>query len=161
MLKTYLVVSVSGDTVNIARDPYKHVPFVGDKLGVAPEAVGGDMTAAAVTKVAKTTVKVDGVDVDVWALTFGSALSAEKGDVLVEAGEDNKMLVKAINAVAHADMDMLDAPATGEEDFDGARYSYTPALGGIMYINKMSPLPDCVKKLNIAKVNGWYQVQSV
>lgn len=161
MLKTYLVVSVSGNTVNIARDPYKHIPFVGDNLGVAPDTVGAEMTAAAVTKVEKTTVKVDGVDVDVWALTFASTISAEKGDVLVEAGEDGKMLVQAINAVAHADMDMLDAPATGDEDFDGARYSYTPALGGIMYINKMSPLPECVLKLNIAKVNGWYQVQSV
>lgn len=158
MLKTYLVVSVSGTTVNIARDPYKHVPFVGDKLGVAPDEIGGEMTAATVTKV----VKTKSGDIDVWALTMSAALSeAKEGDVLVEADADNKMLVKAINAVAHADMDMLDAPATDDEDFDGARYSYTPALGGIMYINKMSPLPECVLKLNIAKVNGWYQVQSV
>lgn len=158
MLKTYLVVSVSGTTVNIARDPYKHVPFVGDKLGVAPDEIGGEMTAATVTKV----VKTKSGDIDVWALTMSAALSgAKEGDVLVEADADNKMLVKAINAVAHADMDMLDAPATDDEDFDGARYSYTPALGGIMYINKMSPLPECVLNLNIAKVNGWYQVQSV
>lgn len=158
MLKTYLVVSVSGTTVNIARDPYKHVPFVGDKLGVAPDEIGGEMTAATVTKV----VKTKSGDIDVWALTMSAALSeAKEGDVLVEADADDKMLVKAINAVAHADMDMLDAPATDDEDFDGARYSYTPALGGIMYINKMSPLPECVLKLNIAKVNGWYQVQSV
>ena len=52
-------------------------------------------------------------------------------DVLVEAGEDGKMLVKDINAVADADMDMLDVPAEGDEDFEGARYSYTPALGGV------------------------------
>lgn len=158
MLKTYLVVSVSGTTVNIARDPYKHVPFVGDKLGVAPETIGGEMTAATVNAVKKDVVG----DVEVWALTMSAALSeAKTGDVLVEADAENKMVVKAINAVAHADMDMLDAPATGDEDFDGARYSYTPALGGIMYINKMSPLPACVLALNQAKVNGWYQIQSV
>lgn len=157
ILKTYIVVSASGTTVNIARDAYKHVPFVGDKLGVAPEEIGGAVTAATVTKVTKTKVG----DVDVWALTFDSAVDASEGDVLVEAGADGKMMVKAINAVAHADMDMLDVPATDDEDFDGARYSYTPALGGIMYINKMSPMPDCVLKLNQAKVNGWYQIQSV
>lgn len=157
ILKTYLVVSVSGTTVNIARDAYKHVPFVGDKLGVAPEEIGGAVTAATVNKVTKTKVG----NIDVWALTLSSAIDASEGDVLVEAGADGKMLVKAINAVAHADMDMLDVPATDDEDFDGARYSYTPALGGIMYINKMSPLPDCVLKLNQAKVNGWYQIQTV
>lgn len=158
MLKTYLVVSVSGTTVNIARDPYKHVPFVGDKLGVAPETIGGEMTSATVNAVKKAVVG----EVEVWALTMSAALAdAKEGDVLVEADGDGKMLVKAINAVAHADMDMLDAPATGDEDFDGARYSYTPALGGIMYINKMSPLPECVLALNQAKVNGWYQIQSV
>lgn len=157
ILKTYLVVSVSGTTVNIARDAYKHVPFVGDKLGVAPEEIGGAVTAATVNKVTKTKVG----DIDVWALTLSSAIDASEGDVLVEADASGKMMVKAINAVAHADMDMFDVPATDDEDFDGARYSYTPALGGIMYINKMSPLPDCVLKLNQAKVNGWYQIQTV
>lgn len=156
-LKTYLVKSVSGTTVNVVRDGYKHIPFVGDKIGVAPAEIGGAMTAATVNAVAKTVV--DGVDV--WALTMSAAVDAEEGDVLVEAGADGKMLVKAINAVAPTDLDMGDEPATGDEDFDGARYSYTPALGGIMYVNKMSPLPACVLKLNIAKVNGWFQVQSV
>ena len=51
--------------------------------------------------------------------------------------------------------------AEGDEDFEGARYSYTPALGGIMYIYKMSPIPACVLKLNQARVNGWFQIQSV
>lgn len=156
-LKTYLVKSVSGNTVNVVRDGYKHIPFVGDKIGVAPAEIGGAMTAATVNAVAKTVV--DGVDV--WALTMSGTITAEEGDVLVEADTNGKMLVKAINAVAPTDLDMGDVPATGDEDFDGARYSYTPALGGIMYVNKMSPLPECVLKLNIAKVNGWFQVQSV
>lgn len=157
ILKTYLVESVSGTTVNIVKDGYKHVPFVGDKIGVAPAQLGGAMTAVTVLSVA--TAKVDGVDV--WAVTVDSTLSAVKGDVLVEADAEGKMMVKAINAVVDCDLDMLDAPATGDEDFDGARYAYTPALGGIMYTTKMSPMPACVLAVNQAKVNGWFQIQSV
>lgn len=157
ILKTYLVESVSGSTVNIVKDEYKHIPFVGDKIGVAPEEIGGEVTAATITAVK--TAKVG--EVDVWACTVSGTLSASKGDVLVEADADGKMMVKAINGVCDSDCDMLDAPATGDEDFDGARYMYTPALGGIMYTHKMSPMPECVLNLNIAKINGWFQVQSV
>lgn len=161
VLKTYEVFKLDSEAtkVYIARDKYKHVPFVGDVLGIAPAAIGGAVT----TKGTIVAVQATAVDkVDVWALTFNASFTgAEKGNVLVEVGSDNKMLVKSINAVFDADYDMLDAPSTGDEDFDGARYMYTPALGGIMYINRMSPLPACVKALNQSKVNGWYQIQSV
>lgn len=157
ILKTYLVESASGTTVNIVKDAYKHIPFVGDKIGVAPSELGGEMTAVTINSIK--TSKVG--DVEVWACTCSAALTTKKGDVLVEADGSNKMMVKAINAVAPTDLDMFDAPATGDEDFDGARYSYTPALGGIMYISKMSPMPACVLDENQAKVNGWYQIQSV
>lgn len=157
LLKTYKVVSVSGTTVNILNDGYKHIPFVGDKLGVAPDEIGGAVDAVTITAVKN--AEVGGKKV--WAVTTSGSLTASADDVLVEAGEDGNMLVKNINAVAPTDMDMLDAPATGDEDFDGARYFYTPALGGIMYTNKMSPLPECVKKLNKSNINGWFQIQSV
>lgn len=157
ILKTYLVESVSGTTVNIVKDGYKHIPFVGDKIGVAPDEIGGEMTAVTVNAVKSAKVG----DVEVWALTVSATIEATKGAVLVEADADNNMLVKAINGVVDADCDMLDAPATDDEDFDGARYMYTPALGGIMYTHKMSPMPKCVLDLNIAKINGWFQVQSV
>lgn len=165
ILKTYLVESVSGSVVNIVKDGYKHIPFVGDKIGVAPDEIGGAFTAddedaAAVVTITSISVTKVG-DVDVWACTCSGALDAEKGDVLVEADEDGNMVVKAINGVFDADADMLDAPSTGDNDFDGARYMYTPALGGIMYTHKMSPMPQCVLDLNIAKINGWFQVQSV
>lgn len=156
-LKTYLVESVSGSVVNIVRDGYKHKPFVGDKIGVAPEEIGGEMTAANITKVEETKVG----SVNVWACTVDSTISASKGAVLVEADEDGKMLVKNINAVMDCDADMLDAAAVGKDDFEGARYYYTPALGGIMYTHKMSPIPACVEKLNQSKINGWFQIQSV
>lgn len=157
ILKTYLVESVSGSVVNIVKDGYKHIPFVGDKIGVAPDEIGGAVTAVTINS-----IKVAKVgDVDVWACTCSATLDAEKGDVLVEADAEGKMMVKAINGVFDADADMLDAPSTGDEDFDGARYLYTPALGGIMYAHKMSPMPKCVLDLNIAKINGWFQIQSV
>lgn len=157
ILKTYKVVSASGTTVNILNDGFKHVPFVGDKIGVAPEKIGGEMTAVTVTAVKN--AEVGGKKV--WAVTTNTALTTKADDVLVEADADNNMLIKNINAVCPTDLDMFDAAATGDEDFDGARYSYTPALGGIMYINKMSPMPACVLKLNKVNVNGWYQVQTI
>ena len=55
LLKTYKVVAVEGAVVYIENDGYKHIPFVGDSLGVAPEEIGGAMTAQVVTKVEKTT----------------------------------------------------------------------------------------------------------
>ena len=157
LLKTYLVHSASGNVVNIVRDGYKHKPFVGDVVGVAPAEIGGAMTEATISKVEATVV--DGVNV--WACTTSAALNADADDVLVEGDGAGKMLVKAINGVADCDGDMLDAGAVGEEDFEGARYHYTPALGGIMYAHKMSPMPACVLKLNRCNINGWFQIQSV
>lgn len=157
ILKTYKVVSAVGPVVNILNDGYSHVPFVGDKIGVAPAEIGGSMTAVTITAVAKSVVSGK----NVWACTTSSELTASENDILVEADDSNKMLVKNVNAVCPTDIDLLDAPATDDDDFEGARYSYTPALGGIMYTNRMSPIPACVKKLNQAKVNGWFQIQSV
>lgn len=157
LLKTYLVESVSGTTVNIVRDGYKHKPFVGDVIGVAPEEIGGTIDEATITAVKETKVG----NVDVWALTVSEAITASKGDVLVEGDGKGNMLVKTVNSVADSDGDLVYEGATGDEDWDNARYHYTPALGGIMYTNKMSPMPACVKKLNQSKINGWFQIQSV
>lgn len=158
LLKTYLVESVSGSIVNIVKDGYKHVPFVGDKLGVAPEEIGGEMTAATITAI--TTTKVG--DVEVWACTMSSALTAEKGDVLVEADGDDTMLVKAINAFADCDGDMPYTGTASTDDFEKAKYFYTPAVGGVyIYIHKMSPLPQCVLDVNKSQFNGLYKLPTV
>lgn len=161
LLKTYEVAKVDTNAtiVYIVRDKFKHIPFVGDKLGVAPASIGGAIATNAVVSAVEPTVDSGK---DVWKLTFASALTgAAAGNILVEVGTDNKMLVKDVNAVIDADCDMFNAPATGDDDFDGARYFYTPALGGIMYTHKMSPVPDCVKAKNISHINGWFQIQSV
>lgn len=157
LLKTYLVESVNGTIVNIVNDGYKHKPFVGDVVGVAPSAIGGTITEATITKVESAKVG----DVAVWACTLSAALSsAKKGDILVEGDGKGKMLVKAINAVADSDGAMLEASNVGDE-FEAARYYYTPALGGIMYTKKMSPMPACVLAENESKINGWFQIKSI
>lgn len=158
LLKTYLVESVSGSVVNIVKDGFKHTPFVGDKIGVAPEKIGGAMTAATITKVEVTKVG----DVDVWACTTDSALTAEKGDVLVEADEDGNMLVKQINAFADCDGDLPYDATVGDDEFEKAKYLYTPAVGGVyIYIHKMSPIPACVKKVNVSQFNGLFKLPTV
>jgi hypothetical protein len=158
LLKTYEVVSVSGSVVNIVKDDYKHVPFVGDNLGVAPEEIGGEMTAQTVTKVA--TAKVG--EQEVWALTMAGALTAKAGDVLVEADEDGVMLVKNINAFADCDMDMVFDPNVGDDEYEKAKYFYTPAVGGVYIIKKyMSPIPACVEAVNKSQFNGLFKLPTV
>jgi hypothetical protein len=159
LLKTYLVEAASGTTLHIVRDGFKHKPFVGDKIGIAPEEIGGAMTAVATINAVSEGVQGG---VNVWTLTLSAALAdVKKGDVLVEADAENNMLVKAIQGVADSDGDLRYAGATGDEEFDKARYHYVPALGGIMYTSKMSPMPACVLALNQSKINGWFQIQSV
>jgi hypothetical protein len=91
------------------------------------------------------------------------------------AGSDKKMLVQNINGVFDCDADFIEDEniadvgvtrdqTTGEitavtdADFYKARYQYTPALGGLMWIHKMSPMPQCVLDLNMCNVPGWYHV---
>lgn len=158
LLKTYLVESVSGSIVNIVKDGYKHKPFVGDKIGVAPDEIGGEMTAVTITKVEVTKVG----DVDVWACTTSAALTASKGDILVEADEEDTMLVKNINAFADCDGDMPFDSTEGDDEFEKAKYFYTPAVGGVyIYIHKMSPIPACVKKVNVSQFNGLFKLPTV
>jgi hypothetical protein len=158
LLKTYLVESVSDAVVNIVKDGYKHVPFVGDKIGVAPSEIGGNVTARTITAVAVTKVGT----VDVWACTLDGAITAKKGDILVEADEDGKMLVKNINAFADCDGDLPYDSTEGEDEFEKAKYFYTPAVGGVhIYIKKMSPIPACVEKLNASRFNGLFALPSI
>lgn len=163
LLKTYEVVSASGTTVNILRDNFRHKPFVGDVLMVAPDELGGNGKAVTVTAVTETTVTPSTVTYDVWQLTVSSTLgSLDNGVVLVEAeeaGENKPMLVKMVNSVAPSDGDMVFAPdTTSNEGYDGPRSYYSPALGGLMYTSKMSPIPNCVKKLNKSNINGWFKI---
>lgn len=180
ILRTFKVADAvsAATTVYIERDEFKHKPFVGDVLMVAPDVIGGTGTAVTVTAVAATTATIGGKSVAVWQLTISSALTITKGAVMVEAeeaGSDKKMLVKAINGVFDCDADFFEQDniddigvtrdqtsgeitAVTDADFYKARYQYTPALGGLMWIHKMSPMPQCVLDLNMCNIPGWYHV---
>ena len=130
---------------------FRHIPFVGDVLMVAPETLDGTSKAVAVTAVVKTfdsKGKQDG-----WKVTLSDTLgSLTKGQVLVEAsqaGSAVKAMVTNPNCYVEVDYDCPFVPATGDEDFDGARYMLTPnMMRGVelAYINRMQPLPDSIKK---------------
>lgn len=180
ILRTFKVADAVSNTttVYIERDEFKHKPFVGDVLMVAPAVIGGTGTAVTVTAVSATTATISGASVNVWQLTISSALTITKGAIMVEAeeaGSDKKMLVQNINGVFDCDTDFFEQDniddigvtrdqTTGEitavtdSDFYKARYQYTPALGGLMWIHKMSPMPQCVLDLNMCNVPNWYHV---
>lgn len=164
ILKTFQVVSYDSDKkeLNVVRDGFHHIPFVGDVLTVAPATIGGKGEALTVSARAKGTVS----GTNVWTLTLSAAPTAtpKKGDILVECDATGNMIVKNINAVAAWDYDLLwseSADPTVEDDFESARYFLTPALRGTMYESKMSPLPQCVKDLNISNINGWFRVDAL
>ena len=166
-------------TVYILRDEFRHKPFVGDVLMVAPDVIGGEGTAVKVTAVSATTATISTVVTNVWALTISASQTIAKGAILVEAesfsegtSATKKMLVKNINGVFDCDTDFIEdenisdvtptldggGNVTGYTDWDKARYQYTPALGGLMWLHKMSPMPQCVLDLNMCNIPGWYHV---
>ena len=174
LLKTYKVLKdVSNTTtVYIERDGYRHIPFVGDFLMAAPATIGGEGTAVKATAVTSGTTTVDTSTVDCWTVTVSANVTLSAGDILVEAepfaegtSATKKMLVKKINAVAPCDyecfFDEVADPNNQSDDFENAKYFMTPALGGLMYKHKMSPLPACVEALNLCNVDGWFKVDGL
>lgn len=162
ILKSYEVAADSATTeVLITRDGYKHIPFVGDFLMVAPDTLDGTGTAATVTAVEKTTDETAG---DVWKLTLSEALTAKKGDVLVEASAGTgtvQAVVTNPNSYAPCDFDFVYNPVTSDDEFEGARYLFTPCLANpdvVLYKSKMSPAPASVLALNKSRVNGWFRL---
>ena len=172
ILKTYEVadgVLESAVKVKIASgkckngEVFRHIPFVGDNLMVAPETLDGTGTAVTVTAVTNT-YAADGKQ-DGWEITLSATLGAlSKGAVLVEAskvGSGVKPMVTNPNCYLDHDYDFIFNPATGDEDFDGARYFFTPVLmenREYAYIDRMQPLPKSILALNTSKVEGWFKL---
>lgn len=164
ILKSYQCAKKTGasDTeILIVRDGYKHIPFVGDNIMVAPDALDGTGTAVTVTAVEATTDSGS----DVWKLTLSATLGVVAKDaVLVEAegvGASKKPMVTNPNGYAQCDYDFLFTPSTGDDFTDGARYMLTPFLANddtVMYIDRMSPIPPAIKALNKSRVNGWFHL---
>lgn len=165
IMKTYEVAKAdtagTATEVYITRDGFKHIPFVGDNIMVAPSKLEGTGTAATVTAVEATTDS----DTDVWKLTLSTAIGkVAVGDVLVEAaeaGSGKKAMVTNPNAYAQCDYDFLFTPATSSDPFEGARYMLTPFIandGTVLYENRTSPIPPAVKALNTSRVKGWFRL---
>ena len=166
VLKTFVVakaVTALDTTILLKRDEFLHIPNVGDILMKAPSTLAGTGTGVAIGAPTATTATIDGKTVDVWSITitandFG-VLAA--GDILVEAtavGASKGMLVSNPNTFVDNDIVMNYSPATGDTDFDGARYVFTPVLHGIAWKERMSPLPACVESVNKSLVPTWFEL---
>lgn len=162
VLKTYeLAEAASTETIKIVRNGFRHIPFVGDYLMVAPKTLTTKGTAATVTAVTATTDATLG---DIWTVTLSAALTASKGDVLIEASAGSgsvQAMVTNPNCYAPCDADFVYTPTSSDDSFEGARYLYTPCLANadtVLYASKMSPLPVCVTALNTSKVEGWFSL---
>ena len=160
LLKTYEVITDASEAteIDIVRNGFRHIPFVGDILMVAPDEIDGTGTASTVTAVEVTT-NDDGYKV--WRLTVDTAITASAGVILVECDADGNPIVTNPNSYAPADIDTKYIPVTGDDDFDGARYMITPALANedtILYQHKMTPVPASVLALNQSKVEGWFHL---
>lgn len=161
ILKSYEVAAdaAEGTEILIVRDGFHHIPFVGDFLMAAPKNLTTKGTAVTVTAVEATTDAAAG---DVWKLTLSAALAVKKGDVLVEASAGTGSVTAMVtnpNAYAPCDFDFVYNPAASTDDFEGARYLFTPCLAGpytVLYTSKMSPIPQAVLALNTSKVKGWF-----
>lgn len=163
LLKTYEVAKATTEATDTAiyissgkcaqGEVFRHIPFVGDNIMVAPDKIDGTGTAVTVTKVEKTFDATDGKQ-DGWKVTLSATLgSLAKGDILVEAaeaGSSKKAMVTNPNCYAEADYDCPFVPATGDSDFDNARYLFTPAMmygDERAYIDRMQPLPTSIKSM--------------
>lgn len=165
LLKTYeLAADATDTTIKIVRDGYRHRPLVGDTIMVAPDTIDGTGTAVTVTAVSKTTDDTDG---DTWTLTLSAALTASKGDVLVEAaeaGDAKKAMVTNPNALLPSDYDFFYNPNDaddGTDEYYQARYTLTPCLAGQgvkMYSDRIQPLPASILALNKSMWNGWFEL---
>lgn len=149
----------TGTTIYLVRDGYHHIPFVGDNIMVAPSTLTGKGTAVTITAVEKTTESGS----DVYKVTVSAALGKlALGAVLVEAAEagaSKTAMVTNPNAYADSDMDFLYDPSASDDDFENARYFFTPCLAQedtVLNLAKCGPIPPAVKALNKSRVNGWF-----
>lgn len=160
IFKTYEVATAASDstTVEIVRNGYRHAPFIGDILMVAPDTIDGTGTPSTVTAVSVTT---NSEGTKIWSVTVDTAITADAGAVLVEADSDGNPIVTNPNAFLDKDYDFFYDPSSSIDEVSGARYLLTPVIAGEdvkLYTAKMQPLPDTVSALNASKIDGWFNL---
>ena len=149
-------------TYKLVRDGYHHIPYAGDTIMVGQKDFSTQAKGVTITNVEKST---DGSN-DIWLVTVSETLgTAQKaGDILVEAakaGAKTLPMVTNPNAYADKDMDFLYDPSTSDEDYDGARYMFTPALAQqdtIIDLLAVGKLPPAVLALNKSRVKTWFNL---
>lgn len=147
------------------RDAYSHIPQVGDVLMVAPSTLSTTGTAVAIGAVTATTATISSKTVDVWSVAitaadFGSSTIAVDTIFVegAEAGESKSMYVTNPNGFLEQDIVYNYAPASGDTDFFGARYLFTPILHGVVWKSRANYIPACVDAINKSRVNGWFEL---
>ncbi len=163
VLKYYEVAKAatnSDTSIYLVRDGYHHIPFAGDNIMVGAKTFATKGTGVTVTAVEKTTES----DKEVYKVTLSATLGAalKVGDILVEAasaGSSVLPMVTAPNAYADKDMDFLYDPNTGDDDFEGAKYLFTPCLANedtVLDLNAVGTLPPAVLAINKCSTPGWF-----
>lgn len=167
ILKYYEVAKSAGSetakTILLKRDGYRHIPFVGDVIMVAPNTFEGTGTAVTITAVESTTDTTAG---DVWKVTVSATLGNVAANTIlveaVEAGSEKKPVVTNPNTYADMDMDFFYEPkANPANDEDGASYLLTPALANedtILNLKKVNTLPPALLALNKSRIKGWFNL---
>ena len=163
ILKFYEVAKAAGSSdtdVLVVRDGYHHIPFVGDNIMVGQKDFATKGTGVTITAVEKTTDSGK----DVYKLTLSATLGValKVGGVLVEAASAGSGVLPMVtnpNAYADKDMDFLYDPATSDDDYDGAKYLFTPALAQedtVIDLVAIGVLPPAVLALNKSRVESWF-----
>jgi hypothetical protein len=163
VLKYYEVAKAATATdteIYLIRDGYHHIPFVGDNIMVGAKSFATKGTGVTVTAVVKTTDS----NKDVYKLTLSATLGAalKVGDILVEAASAGSSVLPMVtnpNAILDTDMDFLYDPTTDDDDFDGAKYFFTPCLANadaVLNLKAVGTLPPAVLAANKCSTTGWF-----
>ena len=155
IFRSFEVVEASGTNVKIKADGYSDAPEVGQLIMVAPETADGTGQSAKVTA-----VEYDAEN-EVFNTTVDTALTAEEGDILVEASGDAAaakatVLVPNPNTFVEADRELLPTEGYG---LDGvANYSISTVHDKEAWIAKMQPMPKYVLAKNRSYIKGIFWI---
>ena len=168
LLKVYKLAKAlaAADTaVLFVRDGFSHKPFAGDIVMVAPSTLSGTGTGVTLGAVTATTATVGTATVDVWscAITAGdfSASEVDVDTLFVQAsaaGSSKAPYITNPNGFLEEDIYFNYVPASGNSDFDGARYNVTPILHATVWSNRCTPIPTNIGTRNKSYVTGWFEL---
>lgn len=159
MFKLAKAITAEDTTIYFTKDGWSHRPETGNILMKAPATFATTGTAAAISAVTDATYL--GADVYSATIVANSLGTASAGDYFVEgaeAGSGKLMLVTNPNSFIAEDFVFEWGQATGDSDFDGARYNITPVLHEVAWKDKMTGCPAFLNAINKSKVTGWFEL---